>query len=193
MRSVRLFKGQIKYLLREVVPLSHFAVWRWPKDDVLITPNAQSCGGPDAVVKQVTTGESTEVEICWPSDGEQRNQDAIAVNENRPPEYCVRDIDEAHHKFLDRFRHIARRKATKDYTGGILLFVLDLGDFSLNEPSHKKCIMEFVEELKTIPFRADEVYLLLHPTSCSKTYFESPIMTIGSVCPATTREQELRL
>ena len=38
MKSVRLFKGQTKYLLTEVVPVAQFAVWRWPLDDVKFPP-----------------------------------------------------------------------------------------------------------------------------------------------------------
>jgi hypothetical protein len=75
-------------------------------------------------------------------------------------------------------REKAWKKAHKDYTGGILLLVFGFEDFFLSQPSHTKRILDFAQELRMIPFHADEVYLLLHPPDRAKEYFESPIIAI---------------
>lgn len=178
-KSARLWKDNAKYLIREIFPLSIFARHRWPDDSVTVAPKIGN-QGYDATVTDLATGRVTHVEVSWPIIyGAGEKKDAHDLNLRGRTDIHTFAPDERHNEVLDRLLKAAACKAQNDYSGAILLFVLDVWpSFYLDNPQHTQRIDSFCQELRTMEFKADEVYLVMMPSDYVEQKGMSPVLKI---------------
>lgn len=176
--ETRLWLGRAKELMREILPMSYFAPWRWPNDDVLIQPQLGS-QGYDAKILTLDGKPLTALEVSWAVDGKVHIENMIALNENGASIQTMdnNELDAA----VNRTIIASQTKARNDYRDYLLLLVFDvLPLFYLEEDRHWKIIQDMYDQLVKMQFVASEVYLLLLPPDYVTSHGRDPIIRINN-------------
>ncbi len=165
----RLWYGSSKQFIEEIVPLAVFARWRWPMDDVRIRHWRGNQGFDAEATSAHNCAYKTKIEITWPRDGKRQKEDAGLLNNGRAR---LGNVGAECKNTLKALCKTAKTKAQKNYRDGLLLFVTEpLMDFCRSELS------DAIAELSKLQWQADEVYVLLNPSSS----------LIGTACPDVVR------
>jgi len=160
----RLRKGLSKYLIREMLPLSVFSVWKYPQDGVLCVPQIGN-QGHDAIITDLNARQLIQVEITWPVDGQHENYHARSLNERGHTDVEVGDTEEGRAAVKARILEGAHAKARIDYGSAALLVVMDLWpEFFLDQPGAQAEVNDLIARLQCLHYKAGAVYLLLFPT-----------------------------
>lgn len=178
-KQARLRKGMFKYLIREIYPLSVFAKWKYPEDNVLCVPKIGN-QGYDAIITNAAGRLLEEVEITWPVEGQKENYQARCLND-RGGTVEVGDPKEGRTGVKSRIIEAARNKAKKDYGIASLVAVLYLWpEFFLDQPDDQKDVRDIVEQLRGLEYRARSVYLILFPVEYVERLGMNPVLEIKS-------------
>jgi hypothetical protein len=179
-KQARLRTGLFKYLIREIYPLSVFAGWRYPEDNVLCVPKIGN-QGYDAIITNTAGRLLEEIEITWPVDGQLENYRARCLNERGGTEVEVGGPKEGRAGVKSRIIEAARNKAKKDYGNASLVTVLDLWpEFFLDQADDQEDVRDIVEQLRGLKYRARSVYLLLFPVEYIERLGISPLLEVKS-------------
>lgn len=177
-QAARLRIGLYKYLIREIYPLSIFARWRYPDDDVLCTPRIGD-QGHDAVITGIAGEPIESVEVTWPEDGKQANDEARSLNERGYTEVIGGDVSDGRSVTIGRIIQAAVRKATIDYGDASLLIVFDLYPaFFLDEPDARRDLQLLMAGLRKVNYKVRSVFLVLLPIDYSTHHLGSPILVV---------------
>lgn len=155
-------KGIYKVFLDEIVPLSRFAVARYT-DEFRIQPVLGN-QAYDALVLDRGGAIISKIEITVPHDGQAEACDSkLVVAEGHGTVHVHRPGREI--RELSRFvLDTACKKAGKDYSDCTLVFFIKtLTPFESVLAAHNAQLDCIAEELRKIPFKAKEVFLLIAP------------------------------
>lgn len=159
-------QGPFGRYFQELRPFAHYCRVKYGLDSPHLCYLTEIEAG-DACVRDPKTGQTRLIEITWPHDPE-----FMMKLKGPPPEDGIidfRSFDLAdtslHEAALERVLDIARKKSTRDYSnadGSTLLFVFESATLFWDHiPSHRTLLNALVDKLALIPFRADDVELLL--------------------------------
>ncbi len=165
-KKARLHEGLYSYFVPEIYPLVIYSLWRFPQDDVLCKPKIGS-QGYDAIIYYPDRPDDVHaVEVTWPQDGRERKSVANLMN-NRGFHGLVGDEFDRYNKdILRRVVAAAKKKSLNDYRaqgGSALLIVLDTECSPLDETERKDQIRALSEDIRTLQFFVDSVYLIATP------------------------------
>lgn len=155
-------KDLYKEFLDEMVPLSCFAVLKYP-NNYLIQP-VLGKQGFDAIVFDESGREFDRIEMTCPCDGAENARDARltvkrgfgAIRTGEPGD----DFNALIPYVLDTCRH----KAMKDYTDCTLVVAIEpLSPFSEFEGRYEAQISALARDMGLIQFKAKKVFLLVLP------------------------------
>ncbi|KIE18359.1 hypothetical protein DS62_11535 [Smithella sp. SC_K08D17] len=106
-----------------ILPISYFAAWRWPGDDVLIQPKLGN-QGYDAQVLTLDGKPLTALEVSWAVDGKAHKENMITLNKDGIAVQTgdIHELTTAANKTIEA----AQTKSHKDYRNYLLLLVFDL-------------------------------------------------------------------
>ena len=190
--AARLWRGQAKELLREILPMSYFAPWRWPGDDVLIQPRLGD-QGYDAQVLTLDGKPLAALEVSWAVDGQTHKEEMIALNKTGATPvrtWGAKELTAA----VDRTLVAAQIKSRKDYRNYLLLFVFDvLPLFWVEDDKDWAMIEGMHEKLVEQQFVASEAYLLLVPPDYVASKGRDPITRVDRANNEVDRTDDLPL
>jgi hypothetical protein len=177
-KQARQRKGLSKYLIRELYPLSVFANWMYPLDDVLCVPRIGN-QGHDAVITDRAGTEIHPVEITWPVDGKHENNQARSLNERGYTDVEIGNPREARAAVKMRALAGALKKSKIEYGNASILIVLDLWPaFFLDQPDARADVVDLVEQLRQIDYRASSVYVVLFPSEYTEPRGINPVLEV---------------
>jgi hypothetical protein len=179
-KQTRLRKGLFKYLIGEIYPLSVFAGWRYPEDNVLCVPKIGN-QGYDATITNAVGRLVEEIEITWPVDGQLKNCRARCLNERGFTNGEVGDPKEGRVAMKSRIFEAVGNKAKKDYGSASLVAVLDLWpDFFLDQADSQEDVINLVDQLRGLKYKARSVYLILFPVEYTERPEISHVLEVKS-------------
>lgn len=162
----RFNKGLYKEFFAELIPLSIYSNWKFPRNNVLCQLVIGK--GYDGLITNLPSDSHTYqeyVEITSPIDGRKENDISKIIDEKGfHVESFDYDTSSKRKEATDRIIAQAYKKAIKDYEYPIsaLLIGLDLFPyFDLKIHEHRADITNLVQELRQISYRVRSVYLIL--------------------------------
>lgn len=165
-KKARLHEGLYSYFIPEIYPLVIYSLWRFSQDDVLCKPKIGS-QGYDAIIYPPDRPDYVHaVEVTWPQDGRERKSVQNLMNSRG---FHGRVGDELHRYNQDILRRVvtaAQKKSLNDYRavgGSALVIVLDTECSPLDGSERKAQIRALSEDIRTLQFRVDSVYLIATP------------------------------
>jgi hypothetical protein len=178
-QAARLRRDHFKEFIREILPLSIFASWRYPDEQVLCVPRIGN-QGYDAEIVNLDNELVERIEVTWPEDGQLRKLVARRLNE-LGHDRCEVDPREGRTEIARQFRKVASAKSLIDYGNASLLFVLDLlPNYYFKQPDTQRDLDQLEELLRSTDWTgAARVFLIPLPRS----YVEANAHTIPPVIP----------
>jgi len=155
-------KGLYKEFLDELVPLSRFAILKYP--DSYKIQSILGNQGYDALVFNEMGEEVERIEITTPHDGAADAVDARLVVERGYGKIHGGKPGEDFDALLPQVLETCRKKAQKDYSDCTLVVsIAPMPPFRSFEPRYEEQIETLVREMVQIEFKAKRVFLLILP------------------------------
>ena len=155
-------KGLCKEFVDEIVPLSHFAVQKYP-ETYSIQPVLGS-QGYDALVFDEIGVEVDRVEMTKPHDGAANARDTNRVLEQGFGESRVQNPGDDFNELMPAIVRACKKKAQNDYGDCTLVIAIDPDrPFPGFEALFENQIQQIVDSLRKIQFKAKRVFLLILP------------------------------
>lgn len=165
-KKARLHEGLYSYFVPEIYPLVIYSLWRFSKEDVLCKPKIGNQGYDANIYPPDRPDNVHAVEVTWPQDGRERKSVANLMNNHGFHGRVGDEFDRYNQDILKRVVGAVEKKSVKDYRsqgGSALLIVLDTECSPLDESDRKTQIRELSEDIRTLNFRVDSVYLIATP------------------------------
>lgn len=166
-KRARLKREPYKTFLQELLPFSVFCHWKYgDRTDILCSLLPKNSVG-DAVVQDRATGSDHLIEITYPIDGRKVVKQGRQLNARGMTDTEVWDYNDTapHLEAVQRALSRGQEKSRNDYRakGGSTLILVFKEDpyFWADEPEHQAILDRFVQDLRTIEFKVDDVVVLL--------------------------------
>lgn len=164
--KARLHEGLYSYFVPEIYPLVIYALWRFSQVDVHCKPKIGGQGYDAIIYPPDQPDDFHAVEVTWPQDGKKRKSVANLMNSRGFHGRVGDDFDSYNQDILRRVLAAAEKKSLNDYRaqgGSALLIVLDTECSPLNASERKAQIHALSEDIRTLQFHVDSVYLIATP------------------------------
>lgn len=152
-------RGVYKVFSDEIIPLSIFALKIYP-NSCSIQPELGN-QAYDAIVKDSAGKPIDYIEITFPHDGQRDAKDAKLVISRGFGDIHIdslgKDIDRLNKFVLET----CLKKSKKDYSNCTLVIVIDFWPVKEHRLLYSRKIDQVLTQIKTIPFKARRVFLLL--------------------------------
>ncbi len=158
--------GLYRFFVPEIYPLMIYSLWRFPNDEVFCRPKIGNQGYDAEIWPIEQPNKIHRVEVTWPEDGKARNELMKILNRNGFVGWIGDEFDSYDEDIRARVISIAKKKSRIDYSsigGSALLIVVDTQCSPFDEGEQQEGIATLANDLKQMPFRADEVYLITTP------------------------------